>query len=404
MRVEQLLKREPFGEVLERTLAGYWGHRGSGPVSVTWHGSGPIRGSRQGERWYGNLYTNAFARKGTPASSFEALRLEYGRSLSWWKRDLQALYVRAATAERTMPYLAQVGFSCAPAAPERPSTIILGGNHRLRLLEPEDGRATVVIKSGYPVRFVESDVALRTKARPDFAPPLRGIDLDHGCFSEDYIPGTPINRVKGGGLDLAAEIVHGLETQVWRPSLAEGGRGEWAESKFSRLRALLASRRDAGEGPAGEEAVVELWRAAVRTEVAFMPVPEADTHGDVQPANIVLSGGRPWLIDWESAARRFAGYDWLTFETQVRQRPGLDQACATILRERRGQSSARPERIFGLGDWTTDRRRWAIAWLVEELLYELEAREGLHGEGAAREMVDLYAQSGKALAVLGSAA
>lgn len=48
------------------------------------------------------------------------------------------------------------------------------------------------------------------------------------------------------------------------------------------------------------------------------PVAVVQTHGDFQPANILVAGNAAWLIDWEHTAPRQAAYDLLVLATGSR--------------------------------------------------------------------------------------
>jgi streptomycin 6-kinase len=49
-----------------------------------------------------------------------------------------------------------------------------------------------------------------------------------------------------------------------------------------------------------------------RRLLAESDLPRVTAHGDFHPGHVLPSGGRVWVIDWELAGRRPAGYDLLT--------------------------------------------------------------------------------------------
>ena len=51
----------------------------------------------------------------------------------------------------------------------------------------------------------------------------------------------------------------------------------------------------------------------------------AQTHGDFQPANILLGEEQTWLIDWEYTAERQIAYDGLVLALEARSSQGLGQ-------------------------------------------------------------------------------
>ncbi|MBM4029621.1 MAG: hypothetical protein FJ280_30120, partial [Planctomycetes bacterium] len=98
------------------------------------------------------------------------------------------------------------------------------------------------------------------------------------------------------------------------------------------------------------------------------------THGDFQPANILAAGEGTWLVDWEYADRRQAGYDGLVFGLAARFPRGLAGRLADFVTH--GWPAAAPG---GAADWPgltlTDRetrRLHAALFGLEELALHLE--------------------------------
>jgi len=99
----------------------------------------------------------------------------------------------------------------------------------------------------------------------------------------------------------------------------------------------------------------------------------AVTHGDFQPANILVNRDGVWLIDWEYLARRQAGYDALVFALRSRFPAGLAKRLRRIVSE---GDSTQP---LPLADWpglnwqdaSWRRVHWRL-FLLEELALYLE--------------------------------
>lgn len=381
MRISLLLRREPFGDLLERTLTNHWSSLADRSCAVRWLNRWPrfSQSHSNWEFWYGNIYTNVFARAGTPRASFEVLRREYGRSPTWWKRAAQRYYVSMATSKAGAPWLAQVGFACAPGSPETADTVILGGNHRLRCLHPSSGRSKIILKDGLPRRYVRNEVTLRLLRAPKAAPRLLDADPSRDWYVEDYVAGTPLNRIGNDEHAHCAPVMESLLAEVAEPGLELVDSAAWVAERISRLRILSSAR--CGKGGAllsrVECCLREVEQLAQLTSFYGNQIPLTDTHGDLQPANIVVAGKRSYLIDWEACSRRYAAYDWLTWATGIRQTPGLLSACAKILDSSSACWHELPGRWPGLSTWSTRRSQWALAWLLEEVIYQMEEHENI---------------------------
>ena len=98
------------------------------------------------------------------------------------------------------------------------------------------------------------------------------------------------------------------------------------------------------------------------------------THGDFQPANLLAEGERTWIIDWEYAERRQAGYDKLVYGLNVRHPEGFKQRLVLYIQQ------GFDERICQKGiEWPglvwykpEARRQQALLFGLEELSLCLE--------------------------------
>jgi hypothetical protein len=117
------------------------------------------------------------------------------------------------------------------------------------------------------------------------------------------------------------------------------------------------------------------------TGSAARPVATAQTHGDLQPGNVLAGDGRVWIIDWEYTARRQSGFDALTYSLGSRFPGGLARrALSAVVDGGPGEADL-------LNDWPglswetrAGRCRTLAIFLLEELVLRIRESEdtGFH--------------------------
>lgn len=122
------------------------------------------------------------------------------------------------------------------------------------------------------------------------------------------------------------------------------------------------------------------------------------THGDFQPANILVNREGTWLIDWEYSARRQAGYDALVFVLRSRFPAGLATRWRGMVDE---SDSMQP---LSLADWpglnwqdASWRRVHGWLFLLEELALHLEENANPCFHSLGEGLLALQAQIAEAI-------
>lgn len=394
MRISHLLQREPFSEILSRTIERHWRARHGKDIRVQWGKGGT------GQRWWGNSYLNFFAGADVPSSAFEVLRREYSHSRVRWRRPLQRGYVRLATTHPSLRWFSNVQFSVSPSLANTHDLLILGGNHRLRLLQPAGGRSTVVLKEQFGAKHIVREVELRTQLAPRCAPALLASNPAQGWFEEEYFAGTPINRLPS---DEERAHQHAAVQAIWldvvAPTLERVPIRGWANPLLMRMRETVGRCSAVG----GQEILqlAEILVAHVEQLAGGSDIPVAWTHGDLQEANIVVNGSERRVIDWEGADRRFAAYDFFQLASGGRWTDG--EWASRVARALNGEDS----RLFSwlremraLECAVTIPRWWGFAYVLEELWFRAEgsAEPAFHRPGA--DWPQIARQGAEAIAAL----
>jgi hypothetical protein len=389
MRISLLLEREPFGAVLEATLGRFWEERTGRAHRVIWQMGRPnvgklrnaIGGNASGEggaqAWLANIYLNAIFVPEAQSMVFDPVRREFARSTVAWRRPAQAAYVALATGPGAA-WLAQAGLSVAPAIEGARHQLLVAGNHKLRLLDHRAGVAYGILKQGFDAQFLRRELATRQQAAALglSVPELKEWTPDGWWFSEAYVSGTPVNRLSDPQAARAAtQQACAALGRLLEATLHEEDAGVYAHGLRERVVALAQANRLLGE--ADRQALDETATALARLAEKDGRIATALGHGDFQAANVLVDDAGFWLIDWEYAARRQAGYDALVCALTARWPHEIAARLDALVNDGPGDDPVgallRAGRWPGV-DWREagTRRRAAALFLLEELVLHLE--------------------------------
>ncbi|HVF90447.1 MAG TPA: phosphotransferase [Blastocatellia bacterium] len=410
MRISLLLEREPFGPIVEQALGRFWRAQYGRAYEVRWQTGCPgvkafkATPGSEDQLWLCNIYLNAFFTAGVNPELFDPIRREFARSVVRWRRPLQRAYVAMAVWPRGAPWMAQANLYVTPSVPDVENKILVAGNHKLRVLDLKACAAYAISKGAFSDRFLRREVGARIQAArlglP--VPELKLVAEDGSWFSESYVSGTPLNRLadRGKARESATRAARALFRLV-EETASEEAVTDYSARLCRKIESLVESSHLLSDSDRRQ--IVRAVKSLAHEVDALRPVTgdrvvTALAHGDFQPANILSNGEGAWLIDWEYAARRQAGYDGLVF--------GLGSRLPSNLAERLEGFVAR-----GLPEsYSVDRLRWPGAewgdsgsrrsrsalFLLEELSMHLEenadpcfSRTG-GGLGMLRREIDIW--------------
>lgn len=371
MRISLLREREPFPEILTRTLERFLPQITGKQHRVRW---APIFRSRDAaaQRWLCNPYLNAIFAKGASPAVLEPVVREFSRSPSLWRRPFQRAYVAVASSGLGAPVLAPARLEIAPPLTDAADWLIVAGNHKIRLLNSRTLRCYAVLKEGFEAAPLLAEVEARQLAAKSGVsiPRLRETADDGTWLLEDYVTGTPLNRLPDD------DIVRGTLREVMR----ELNRLADATSRRVEVSAYAASLADAARRDlAAARAIDDPLRGHIegclsRATQALEPfaadeIETARCHGDLQPGNVLWHRNGHWLIDWEYAARRQTGHDRLVYCLRTRFPDGLADRLRQFVEHGLGDEDDRD---------SATRRRAALFLGLEELAVRLGENRNPH--------------------------
>lgn len=375
MRISLLLQREPLPSILESTLSTFWSNYYSCSHAVTWRDKAASRQNSHtdSQKWLINPYLNTISVSKVTAAALDPIRREFSRSVQWWKRPFQRLYVQLASTTLTAPLLAQAQLEVSPPIPDATHKLVVPGNHKIRLLEHKRRLSYGILKSGFANDFMQRELTVRQQAvECNISVPRLVETADDGSwFSEAYVSGTPVNRLANQtqAVNAVHVVLSGLE-QLRVDTKEETGASTYIQELTQRIRRLVQRIALIDDDQSNQlvhlvDALVEQGRSQPDT-----PLVTALCHGDLQPGNILLNDDGTWLIDWEYAGRRQVAYDIMVYALSSRFPLDLAQRADAFVAT--GNLSAGLDHQNVIAKTASGRKQQVSIFFLEELAFHLE--------------------------------
>ena len=366
MRVSLLLQREPFAEILEKTLADFFESQLGEPCQVVWREGGRAQSSGK-QSWLCNPYLNIIFRPDIREEPLLPAIYEFSRSAKPWRTPLNKLYVALATNRISSRFFANAVFDIEPPVAHSELMVIIGGNHHIRLLDYHQRHCSVISKHGFDLGLMLNDIAVRSEFTKLPAPQILEHCPSGKWYREELILGTPINRLKdqSQAQDAIAQIAPSL-FDLYETTRREEDADQYIGEVESHIK-LLMERNHLLSGSQREflgNAVPQLVAFAQKGSSCISTV---QAHGDFQPANILVGDGGPWLIDWEYTMRRQLDYDALVFSLYSRKSKCFAQRFRAVLEGSLGNPAMPSEWVALEHSDQKERNRLLSLFLLEEL-------------------------------------
>jgi hypothetical protein len=370
VKAAELIKIEPFAEILTTTVSRFLKLRFGGDWQVLW-----ARNSRRaaGQLWIVNLNVNSVFRPGVNPRALEIIKREFATSVIPWKRPFQRFYFWLATNE-TARAAAHAFVRIDPSIPDSTQWLMIPGTHKIRFVNAAEGVVYCHLKTGSSLDHFQAENDAREFAADKGLPVPRILEwLSDDCVAEEMIVGTPLNRLTSSkdsdaGLKCAMEAMELL----YRSTAKQVDVEEYLADLVSRISVSAQTRREAAL--TGAETLG--WRICESAGLAGFMVDIVRSHGDFQPGNILFDHGAIWLIDWEYSKDRQRQYDRLTYYLKARFAPGLGKRIVAYANSLSELTRMRELRLF----------------LVESIVFELEAASAAPSRCFSRSLSAILAE------------
>lgn len=322
MRMSLLMRREPLGNILERTLENFWSQRTEQNCKVEWLWM-PKRQKTPTDAidLACNIYLNAIFSPDTANGALDPIRREFTNSTVAWRAPLQRLYCQLALSPNWSSWFKQAILRVSPRHEWFAKQVVVPGNNKIRILDHANRCAFGILKHGFSSATLENEIQARGHATELGIPIPQLLETDsrNTWFREAFVAGTPLNRLTDP--EIRSDVIRRASSDIRRLAKATTDQtsvGEYVTATIAQIEHLQGNNHllDEKQHQAISTAIHRL--AKTLSPNAEHPLTTSLTHGDFQPANILVNGQDYWIIDWEYAARRQIGYDQLVLDCDAR--------------------------------------------------------------------------------------
>lgn len=285
MKISQMIQREDFYAINERTLLSYYRH-GDGASKLFIY-----------------PHINAIITKRPSAAVKEFLYREFDIRSHALKRLLVKGYALACLnsfgllSSKRVTIPAHIG----------DSTLIYPCNKKYRIFDFENGTISVLVKEGFPTDYFRHEIAFRSREElPDFVAPL--LRYDEGGYCEAIIGGYSLARMRENYDDYRDRAY-----EMFRKYASRFNRRIRVMDYIPHLRRQMDDWMASVPGVDRQKIhrTVDTLAAEI---VAEEEVELTFSHGDLQAGNIWVESDtdKIYILDWESWGERSVWYDEAT--------------------------------------------------------------------------------------------
>lgn len=322
MDARELAEREPFLDLATATLSRAFEQLFGHPFQVT-------AGQGAGQAWLALPPLHGFF---TAHASGEVRRfLKNGfRYTTVARRGVPQYLLGTVLGTRAATPLARKAFSVSPPVPSAEALLLMPGNQRFRIFDFRRWTTRVVAKRGFGSRGVEGEVRFRSAMTGPFLPLIRWA-ADFAWYEEPIVDGYALARCppwldRDRAASLALQDLDRFAARTRRL----GSREEYVGA----LMDCIARSNDVVHARFARPLVNAASLARLRDCALAGPrsIELAQTHGDLQPGNIiVVPGAHPVVVDWEHARERLRRYDGWVYSLGTRRGDRLPRLARCAL-------------------------------------------------------------------------
>ncbi len=315
MKIKLLIQREPFFEILNKTIQKFWTKKYKKTVSLKVVAKSKIIFGNN--VLFGNSNLNVIFHPKTESCYFHQIKSEFSYHLNPFRRFFQTVYSNFALVFPFSIVFSDIFIQVNGDIAGFKKKIIIGGNHKIRILDYKQNISYIILKEGFNSSFLKNEIELRNNFTDEAIPKLFEIDPEQTWFSEEIISGKPINRLNNKRFYLnALENAVNTLNKLYNQTKQNIDSYYYVKKLTNKVNSLLqANFFESIEVDILK--IINILQHYILDQNSFTLI-IVKSHGDFQPANILLNQAKIWLIDWENATERMMEYDIFTFALKAR--------------------------------------------------------------------------------------
>lgn len=321
MRIQLLRKRENFLEIFQES------------VSVFFHEKYP-HSRRLDIDYIANDYLNIVYPSNINRGDLTDLVVEYKYHRKLYRRILQSIYTYLAIRWPVEIVTSSELISIPIPYDARSRWVFIPGNHSIRVVDLDNNRCFVFLKTGFNNKFINSDAQIRL-----LHPWLKAPKVFHqknDWYEEQRVVGLPWNRLSSNVLK--KEVIIKAQEQLLKLYLQSAVKAS-VSNYTSKICNEIFSLLSTSFSSLSDESQVIIRNFVNELEFLLgnffgdINIDLVCTHGDFQPGNILCSEDDFWIIDWEYSDQRSIFYDALVFDLECRSPSGLSMRLEQKINE-----------------------------------------------------------------------
>lgn len=363
MKIELLNARENFPEIFKESLERFLVRYANWPGSLCW-------GAGEGLQFRQNAQLNVIYPVTLPRKLLDEVTREFRYHPSLLRRLAQNTYAGLAVRNPLESVTAPVMFTITAPPGDMKEWVFIPGNHSIRIIDFRRQSSMVFPKAGFDIEMTCRDAAIRQRFPFLLAPRVADAPEHNAWYIEERVRGLPLNRMPQSAQRAAAEArAVGSLCRLYSETRVSEGVDRYLDQLFRELDALFV--RTGSRMPPDFLAKLRSFKERAGSVVASSgqeQVVIVQSHGDFQPANILVDGEEVNIIDWEYSKPRSEAYDYLVYMSSSRFAVGLEARLAQHLNTARANG--------GLKSWFINHHanieRYFALFLLEELSLKLQ--------------------------------
>ena len=356
MKIQLLRRRENFSEIFQES------------VSVFFQEKYP-QSRRLDIDYIANDYLNIVYPSNINRSDLTDLVIEFKYHSKLYRRILQSIYTYLAIRWPIEIITSSELISMKVPYEARNQWVFIPGNHSIRVLDLDNNRCFVFLKTGFNNKFINSDLQIRLSHAWLKAPKI--FAKKNSWYEEERVVGLPWNRLSSNVLK--KEVIIEAQKQLlklYSQSAVKVSLSKYTSKIFNEILSLLNTSFSSlsDESKVIIRSFVNELRFLLGNCIDDMIIDLVCTHGDFQPGNILCSEDDFWIIDWEYSDQRSIFYDALVFDLECRSPSALSIRLDKKINEMNGINTY-------LG-WTgntlnEENKHYFLIFFIEDLLLRM---------------------------------